>query len=1744
MAGRLLVRLWFCLCLAVGVLVTASPGWADYAPPGLGNDAAAYAQSIHAKAPPQATAAQRADAAKKAQAALAKKDIPAAIAAFEQAIALGAEEGPVWLSLSDAWMGLAKPNRDRALHAAYLAYQNGTTEIQAAALWRLADLFDSVFDRPAESLRALRAIQEIPELSPDILQTRAPGLEARVAGLRVRIGLSLAAVTVDAEATPPRACFRFADPLSERKEVRFADFVRIEPAVKGAVEARGASLCVSGLSHGNSYTVTLRQGLPGVDGLALKADETQTVRVPDREPSVAFRGAGFIMPRTGNEGVPVVTVNLEQVKVTVFRVNDRNVAPNIRTRILEPLQEYSAEDIGDDWGEKVWQGQLTVSGERNREVTTLLPFRQAVPEPKPGFYAVMAEPVDVPESARPYQRATQWLLVSDIGLTAYRGADGISVFARSFGSAKPMPGVEVALVARNNAELGRATTDTDGRASFAAGLTRGSGGNAPLTIMAYAGADFAALDLMAAAFDLSDRGVSGRVPPGPMDAFLYTDRGVYRQGETVNITALLRDARTEAVENFPLTVKVLRPSGTEYWSGTPAPGPAGSYVLPLALSRTAPLGGWTVQAFTDPKGEPVGSVPFQVDDFVPERLAVDLTPSAPILEPGKPFQVLVKGRFLYGPPAAGLPGTAEVSLQPDSNPYPQHKGYRFGLVQEKVEPKVEPLTFPGTDAQGEARLDVALPPLPDTTRPLRAEVRVTVSEPGGRPTRESVTIPVRPQAYAVGIRPRFEGARLNEGDEGAFDVIAVAPDGSPLAKPGLSWSLVEERTTYQWYMKDGRYTYRAFTRDAPAASGKIGVGTDAPAVIAVGKRPVGRYRLEVADTATGVASSVRFSSGWVMSSGSGDTPDTLEIIADKPAYGPGETARLKITPPFAGEVLVTIATDRVWGVKTLSVPATGGSIDIPVDAAWGPGAYVIATAYRPPVKGKERQPVRAIGVAWLGIDPAVRRLDMAFADPPTVARPRAPVELALTVAAASGENEDAWVTLAAVDEGILRLTDFQSPDPGRHYFGKRMLGLDLRDDYGRLLDMLDGPFGALRQGGDSSGAALPVVPFTVVSLFKGPVKVGPDGVARVTLDVPDFNGELRLMAVGFGKGRLGSASARLTVRDPVVADAVMPRFLAPGDDSRLTVSIHNVEGVAGTYRVAVDGGGAVAVGDAAQPATQDVDLPAGERRTLYLPFRGVQAGIGSVALRVNGPGGFAVRHDYGITVRPSRPVETQFVTQQLAPGGTADLNAATLAGFLPGTGRVAATFSAAPPFDLAGILQALDRYPYGCTEQTVSRALPLLSVRDVEAALGRTAKADTTLEGRVAGAVSRVLDRQRYDGSFGLWSAVGDTDAWITAYAMEFLVRARTKGYAVPEQPVRSGLDWLRRHLIDGGREPADLASRAYALHVLALAGVSVPGPARYLHDAFLDQLPTPLAKGQVGAALARLGDKGRAESAFASAVSHLNRKPWWVDYGSTVRDAAALVAVMGEVQMLGNRLQTLVDRLPASETAARQTSTQEQAWIVLAADALMRGKAPLRLTVTGAAGAGTGDPVIIAPPPDALTQGIRVANAGAEAVWQAVSLSGIPAEPRPAAREGLRIKRNFFTRSGEPLNLDQIRQNDVFVIVLEGEANTGLYHQAMVVHPLPAGWEIENAHLGGAGTDDLAWLTDVTVPLSVEARDDRYVAAMDLTEDQTRFKLAYLVRAVTPGTYELPGAQVEDMYKPRFFARQAVGRITVQPAP
>jgi uncharacterized protein YfaS (alpha-2-macroglobulin family) len=1683
--------------------------------PGLAADSDAYARTLAARAPSSAEA--RAEADRRADAALRAGDWAEAVAALEARIRLGAVEERHWLALAEAWQRRTPPDGNRALQAAWQAFAmvpGGAPEIPA--ILRIADVFQHVLDRPAQALEALEAVVERDPANPAHRQ--------RLAELRRSAGLAVRRLVTEPESDPPRACVEFAGALSPRRDIAWADWVRVEPATRTAVTAEGSRLCVAGLGHGRRWDVTLREGLPGADGATLRRAATLAVAMPDRAPRVVLQSGAFVLPRGDVPRLSIGTVNLSAVAVKLYRVGERGLAGQIGEdgRAFRALSPWSAQSLAEGGGRLLWEGVLAIPHwERNVLARTVLDLAPMLAGAAPGLFALTAAPGDGTPFPSWSEVATQWFVLTDIGLTVLRGADGLTVLARALSDARPLGDLRIAVVARDNEELAVVRTDADGVARIAAPVLRGTGGAAPRHVTARgADGDLAFLDLDSASFDLSDRGVEGRAHPGPLDAWLWTERGIYRPGETVNLLALLRDAAGDAA-SVPLTLRLKRPNGTVAAEMVPQPDPAGGRAWAIPLSAGAPQGTWTVEALADPRAAPIGRASFEVADFVPERLAVEIGTAPGPLVPGAPLALPVTARFLYGPPAAGLPARGEITIAPDPQPFPHLAEWRFGLIEDTPETIREDLTLPDTDAQGRTAATLLLPRAPDTTRPLRATVSVEVSEPGGRPSRARTTVPVRAQPRLVGIRPLFARGAVEAGSDAEFEVAAFDPEGHRIAAPRLHLRLVRERPDWRVVIRERLARYELVWRDEPVEARDLAVTTEP---LRVSRRlDWGRYRIEVADGDSLAATSVRFRVGFVPTAGLGDTPDMLDVAADKPAYARGETARVRIEAPYAGLATVMVLTDRVHAVRTLRVLQGASTVEIPTDPAWGPGAYAAVTLLRGRAEAGTN-PVRALGLAWLGLDPAPRTVPVAV-QAPGLMRPRAPAEV--VVRAAPG----AMVALAAVDEGILRLTGHASPDPVGWFTGKRRLGIDIRDDYGRLIAPAEGAPGLLRQGGDDTeaGAALPAIPFVIASMVHGPVAAGPDGTARFTLDVPDVNTALRLMAVAWDAARTGAASVSVPVRDRLVAEPALPRFLAPGDEARLAISLHNVELPAGEMRIAVTADGPLAIDDGRQALT----LAREARGRVLFGLRGTGVGVGAVTLRADGPDGFSATRVFPITVRPARPPTTTLSRRELPAGQTLTVGRDALAPFVPGTARVTVSVNTGAPVDLAALAHTLDLWPYACLEQVVSKGFPLVFLDD-ESLIGADRRA------RLQALVGQVLDKQRFDGAFGLWSAGDQAEPWLSAYAVEFLLRARNAGAVVPEAPFAEALRYLAGLTEEPAREPWDRAAQAYALNVLAMAGRPRPGAARVLADQGAERLPTALARAQLGAALIRMGERGRGEALLRDATADPARDWWWQDYGTTLRDAAAMIVLVKEAGVLSERVPALIDRLPAEQIQPGRTSTQEQAWLVAAGAMLGRDGQPVALAVDGEERAPA---VLTTLARDAGALPVALRNLGRTAIWLSVAATGIATQSPGAARDGLVVRRNFLNRDGSPVNLDTIRQNDVFILVIEGRAETRMLHQALLVHGLPAGWEAEPARLGPGEVAAFPFLGELSRPRALALRDDRLVAQLDLSPDEPAFKLAFLIRAVTPGRFELPGAVLTDMYKPRFFARQNTGRITVAPA-
>lgn len=1674
--------------------------------PGIDNDAATYARAIAQRYPAGATAQQRREADARIEAARVKKDPAALVAALEDRIAAGDAPPGLWLDLAAAQLRRTPPDAAHALAAAWNNYQvvpGGEAEIPALLL--VADAL-RVQGRDAQAIAALEAVVE-----------RAPSdarYRQRLADARRAAGLLVARIRTEAEAEPARACLAFSSPLSRRGDLHVEDWVTLDPPLpQAAITRERDQLCISGLPLGRTTTVRLRAGLPGEDGLALHRDTTLRIAMGNRKPRIAFDTRAFLLPAGQDARVTVATMNISTLRLQLVRVSERGLVPFTRMyRLGEAVSGWAADDLANETGRVVWEGTADIPRwEENRFARTALPLPEALRSAGPGVYALIARPGDG-STTDSGVASVQMILRTDIALTVYRGADGLTVQARSFADAQPKPGVRLSLIARNNDILAEAETGADGVARFAAPLLRGEGAAQAVAVHGLAaGDDFVALDLEAAAFDLSDRGVTGLPQPGPLDAFLWTDRGIYRPGETVRLRALLRDS-SGAPADLPVRLTVRRPNGLVFTEIVPPRGPDASLDVPVALSPGAPAGTWVIEAKGDPGLPPVGRVEFRVDAFVPERMAVDLPEHIGPLVPGTPLDVPVTARFLYGAPASGLSGTAELTLVPDAQPFPQLAGYRFGLVDEAWAPDTLGFDLPQTDAEGRTTLPLAIARAPDTTRPLKGQLVVSIDEPSGRASHARAEIPIRATGTLIGIRPAFEGNAIDAGGEAAFDILAVTPEGAPRAAK-LRLSLVRERPDWRVVIRGSLARYETVWRDEPVESQDIRTGAE-PLRFAR-RLDYGRYRLEVVQPDGLAATSVRFRAGWAGSE-SPDVPDRVDVSADRRAYTPGEVARIRVAPPFAGQMALTVLTDRVLSLRNLTVPAEGMTVDVPVDAAWGPGAWVAATVVRPE-GAPEGRPGRAIGLVWVGIDPAARTLPLAIETPDRLA-PRARAEVPVRTA------PGAWVTLAAVDEGVLRLTGFATPDPVAHYLGRRRLGIDIRDDYGRLIAPADGTVTVLRQGGDETTFALPDIPQRVVALSAGPVQAGPDGLARVPVDIPDFAGELRLMAVGWQGNRIGASAKPATVRDAMVAEVLLPRFLAPGDEARPTVLLHNLDLPAGEVVADLAASGPLEV---ASPARIALPMAQGARATPSATLRATGVGPARITLTATGPGGFQVQREATITVRPARGNITVVAGGPLAPGASLRL-APDTGRFVPGSWRATASFGAAVRFDPAPVLRALERFPLPCVEQRVSQGLPLALLPD-----GGLAGEDRV--GRLQRIVESVLDRQRFDGAFALWTANGSPEPWLSGYASEFLLRARAAGAAVPDQAMNDALRYLGELAEGGDNSPAGLAAQTYALYALSLGGQPRAGAARVLAER-LEALPTPLAKAQLGATLARANDRGRAEAAFAAALADTNRRFWIADYGTALRDAAAIAVLVKESGLMADRLEALVDRLPAQELEPERLSTQEQAWAVAAAAVLGRDGRVARITLDGRPLDPA--PTVLA----ALDAPATARNAGDRPVWESLAVTGVPAQALPAARDGMRVSRRFYAMDGTTLDLDQLRQNTRFVLLIEGRAETGQAHQAMLMHGLPAGWEIA-ARLGSGEAPGMPWLGTLSEADATPALDDRFAAVFSLTGDEPAFRTAVILRAVTPGTYELPGAELSDMYRPAVFARQAAGRITVLPA-
>ncbi|WP_025886269.1 alpha-2-macroglobulin family protein [Asaia prunellae] len=1616
----------------------------------------------------------------------------------------------------------------------------------------------------------------------------------------------------------PELCLRFADALDSQAGPHYADHVQITPGLRPDIRISDHDLCLGGLSWSTRYRITISNGIHDANGRILAQPVTVSMATGDRKPTLSLAGDGFILPRRSVAGLDVQTINMDSVRLSVWRLSP-NAVQNMTGQEVYPrvdttetsLETYEFNRLRDTRLSQVWSGTLETKGARNGSVVTAFPIAKLVEGQKPGLYLVTAENARTPrsesriatsedkptDSSDGYDSdygsaiAAHWVNVSDTALTTMRGADGLHVFARAFSTALPLKGVTIRLVSQGGDDLGRAVSDNEGQVVFPVALTRGKGVNQPVSLIATSpNGDFSTVSLTQAWFDFSDRGAEGHPAPGPQQTVIVTDRGIYRPGETVNATFLLRNPQGKALDTLPLTVILRRPDGVKAQTLTLKPQEGGGFVNSFALSPSAAQGSWSLEAYVDPTLPPVGRASVLVQDFVPQTIAVDIKPAKEVLIEGEKLQIALEGRYLYGAPAAHLHGEGLVRILRDEAPVPGAKDYVFGLQTQSFSPDQQSVVVPDTDDTGHAEIAVS-PDLPEgLTLPLKTEIRLGLFDPSGRSVSKTISLPIMRHRPLIGVRvtPPVMGDDIVTRSV-PVDVIAVTPDNKPIASHVLTWTLVRENETYDWISEARGWHFARHVIDEPLQHGRITTDAQGRAHFAT-ELDSGRYRMILTDPETNAASSQRFTSGWWSdSSDKSNAPDRLSLsVRDKVLPAGGQTV-VHVEAPFAGEAQIVIATDRVQSIKTVKLPKGGLDIPVTAESDWPGGAYVLVTAFRPlDTPARPHEPSRAVGLAYIGLDQSAHHLKVAVDTPPVI-RPQTKTMLPLTVQG----GKHVHLVVSAVDQGILALTQWKLPDVFDLVYGRRAFGLDVKDSYAHLMTPV-GQAGALREGGDEGGdgGGLSVTSTRIVSLFSGTITPDEHGHALVPLEVPDFEGTLHLMVTAWSDDALGSAESDLLVRDPVFADLTLPRFLAPGDVATSLVSLINTEGAPGHYVVTLNADGPIHLTGSSR---FEADLQKGARQSFETSLQAGESGIAHLTARLaDKRGHLMLTRNWYLQVRPGHLPVTQSSEEKQDPGQSYQASASLLAPFEPGSSVVTLGYSGVHGLNTIALLQNLEA---GYSNETTSLAA---SARGLLAFKGHEALARMTVpEGaqkRIETAIAMLIDREDAGGRFGSWRLNdGRLLPWEQIYVVDFLTRAKEAGYAVPQDALDHALDWLVTSQVqspgveDRNQDQSENAvtpeTRAYALYVLARAGRldtpalralgdnvtsrAVNGAQQVFWGSYASQttFANPLALGRLAGGLALANERQMSNTLFGLAIDALGAtrsgRPTFADYLYWVylRDLAGLVPLAAES---GNRglAQKLTDRFGLLDVPVSWISNATTTALLEAAVAMNKPDPARGIAINGTEQSRPiALPLAFTPDAKAL-DGTKLTNTGTVPLWMTVTITGTPKEAPVPITNGFTVNVTTRTLDGSPYDPSRGRQNDRFVVIVEGEAQDRNPHHCVLTELLPAGWEIESVVHGHEDDEDSdtavasagpSFLGETTQTSTVALKDDRFFAAFDLRGGtyhpsssrmlgSNEFRIAYIVRAVTPGQFLLPETLVRDRFMPAFMGRNAAGRIVIAP--
>jgi len=1569
--------------------------------------------------------------------------------------------------------------------------------------------------------------------------------------------LQLISIEKDEQGKQPKMMLKFSDQLNEEQDL--GGFISVQPAVEFTFQKLGKFLMLDGdFRFGTEYTVTAQAGIISRWGTRMESPMTKAVRFSDIQPQVQFSSNGIFMPTSNEKRLQFLTANLKRVHVEVKKVFDSNVERFFENESLQSGKSRNTE-FGQSYvstvGAIVYNQTFEIGEQKNQWLIHNLLLDNVLKEFSNGLYLIRINfnphdvliPINDNELSyiQKHGQIYKPLTISDIGLLAKRhNKDRMEVFATDLKTGRPMADVKVTVLRYGGASSG--VTNNEGKASILAEnyfslITAKKDGQISIIEpnemrWTTSGYDVGGVS----SYDLNTR------------AFIYTERGVYRPGDSVNVSCIIRYRNASPADNTPAYFKLYNPEGTLVLEKTQKGAKEGFYNFTVGTDMNAPTGNWNVHIN-------VGNKHFyhtlKIETVVANRLKVKVTPALhTVLPENKQLQIEVESRYLFGASASGLGYQAEVEIFDMPNAFPKYKSFTFFNQYIEFQDIKDKISEGRLDGNGLANITWNVPSIKQAPSPLKVKINATVQEDGGRPNDAWAFIDLHPFSHYVGISNDHSYVKLNSKSE--IPVVIVDHTGKAVGGKDLAYRIYRN-DSHWWYQynsfRDFKLRFKTDKHSYLVEEGALTSGTP-NATLSLQPSQRGQYMIEVQDASVpqGHISSIFLSAypyGGVPSSD--QNAGTLVLRSEKSSYEVGEDAVITFPSPRQGNVLFSVEQGNNLLLTRWVLPDPDKedmSVTLKISESMAPNIYVTVTAIQEHAQTLNDRPIRMFGILPLTVVDPVTKQDIVI----QMADELEPKEkFSIDISNLNGQQTQ--FTVAVVDEGLLDLTNFKTPDPWKEFFKKIQLEVATYDLFGHVIGANKSDvFKNFSIGGDMDYRESQVDPFEKkkrfkpVCMFQGPIMADENGKAKVEFEMPNYVGSVRIMVISAKQNSYGSAEKTVPVRSDLIVQPTLPRALKPGDEFEVPVNVFATRDKIGKVDIGINVEGPLeVVGQSTHQHTFDAEVD----RMFYFKLR-VKPAIGQSRVTITGKGnGVKSVFEADIPISPSAARVYAKEEQVIKAGQSITFDLPELG--LDGTNNARLSMAVFPNMDFLHRLEWLIRYPYGCIEQTTSSVFPQLAMRNL---VSNSPRKQLEIDKNIHAGIDRLRMFQLGDGGFSYWPGGNEVSPWGTNYAAQFLFEARKKGYVVPDMMYDGVLRYLERETRRGQTDKKYLMTRVNRCYVLALANKAPINEMNLLRQNHFNEMNN-VEKWQLITAYQLAGAADKVQDLLDNLSTEVGEYNEFAHtYGSRHRDLGIILRCL--VLLDRNEDAALMAKYIAEVLSGRSWySTQtlgqmllgignyfDYAGISAGDDIIIEGKVTLP----------NGDEISIKEVDkyelyinEGYGQRIQISmndNVNAAQLYATLSANGVPLKDEtPEQNRNISLEVDWYNEFGEGIDIAAVKQGETIYgrYKVRNTSVVPLIEEVALVQLLPSGWEIENTRLSNEVMPE--WMTNWTTGHEeyLDIRDDRIMWFFDLRQERS-LDFVVKINAITKGSFELPGARCEAMYNADYVAAELGRKVKV----